>query len=223
MSGCVLAGGAYCYLAGMSVDADGAPNAYAPAGWTDSSGRRSLDFLANAGGPGRWFGVATHNGGPDGTPIVQGPGDPFPGAYVSQTALVDPSRPAADPLRYADSSKIPYVSVPRDVTRARVGVSGVRVGDVAAVLRGGLVVGAVVADVGPAGEYGEGSIALAGALGLPFDLIGKSAGTGAREVRYAVFANSRTGWPRSPANFQAQALALLAAWGGEARLRSLVG
>jgi hypothetical protein len=46
--------------AGMAIDADGANGqtggvpVYAPKGFTPAP----LDFLANAGGPGNWFGVA---------------------------------------------------------------------------------------------------------------------------------------------------------------------
>src|SRR5580704_6176725 len=70
---------AFFYESGMTIDADGAPNAYHP----DNVG---LDDLANAGTPGRWEGLAKDA---DGEPFIQGPADPFPGYYVSATALSD--------------------------------------------------------------------------------------------------------------------------------------
>jgi hypothetical protein len=57
---------AFFYESGMTIDADGAPNAYHP----DNSG---LDDLANAGSPGRWEGLAKDA---DGEPIIQGANDP---------------------------------------------------------------------------------------------------------------------------------------------------
>src|ERR1019366_5819990 len=90
---------AFFYESGMTIDADGAPNAYHP----DNSG---LDDLTNAGTPGNWEGLAKDR---NGEPFVQGPGDPFPGYYVSSTALADRTRPVRDPLRYVDASNIPYV------------------------------------------------------------------------------------------------------------------
>jgi len=59
---------AFFYEAGMTIDADGAPNAYHP----DNIG---LDDLSNAGSPGYWMGLAKNA---DGEPFVQGPNDPFP-------------------------------------------------------------------------------------------------------------------------------------------------
>jgi len=58
--------------AGMEIDGDrangqtGGVPVYAPKGYTPAP----LDFLANAGGPGNWFGVVTDTGGSGGTPIA---------------------------------------------------------------------------------------------------------------------------------------------------------
>ena len=87
--------------------ADGAPNAYHP----DNSG---LDDLSNAGTPGRWEGLAKDA---DGEPIIQGPNDPFPGYYVSATALADRTKPVNDPTRYVDASKIPFIVLPGAMAR----------------------------------------------------------------------------------------------------------
>ena len=88
---------AFFYESGMTIDADGAPNAYHP----DNTG---IDDLANAGAPGSWQGLAKNQ---DGEPFVQGPNDPFPGYYVSATALADRTMPVNDPARYIDATKIP--------------------------------------------------------------------------------------------------------------------
>ena len=53
----------FFFESGLSVDADGAPNAYGPHGVPDT-----LDNLGNAGHPGNWWGVVTDARG---QPIVQ--------------------------------------------------------------------------------------------------------------------------------------------------------
>src|SRR5215831_7188590 len=76
------------FTAAARLDGDGAngqfgqPPCYAPASFTG----KTLDVLANAGRPGDFFGVVTDTGKKDGTPIVQGPHDPFPGAIASFVA-----------------------------------------------------------------------------------------------------------------------------------------
>ena len=62
---------AFFYEAGMTVTADGAPNAYHP---TDDD--IALDFIANAGVPGDWWAIVTDE---DGEPHIQGPDDRKPG------------------------------------------------------------------------------------------------------------------------------------------------
>lgn len=82
------------FTAGAAIDGDGAngqfggPPCYAP----DSYHGKILDVIANAGSPGNWFGVVTDTGKRDGTPIIQGAGDPCPGAYVSATSLHLPGK-----------------------------------------------------------------------------------------------------------------------------------
>src|SRR5256884_9478706 len=80
------------FAAGAQLDGDGAngqfgePPCYAPASYKG----KTLDILANAGGPGNWHGVVTDTGEEDGTPIVPGPGDPCPRAYASAAARHPP-------------------------------------------------------------------------------------------------------------------------------------
>jgi hypothetical protein len=124
------------------------------------------------------------------------------------TALIDRTRRVRDPRRYVDAAKIPYISVaPELVAR------GVRMGDLGVAIVGGIVAGAVVADVGPHGRYGEGSIALAAALGLP-----SSPRSGGRSwgVTWLVWPGSHAAppWPRPRADVEAEAARLFAQWGG---------
>jgi len=93
---------AFFFESSLSIDADGAPNAYHP----DNLG---LDDLANAGAPGSWSGLAADKSG---DPFIQGPNDPFPGYYVSATDLSGATKAANDPTRYVDASQIPYIVLP---------------------------------------------------------------------------------------------------------------
>ena len=139
-------GGTVTYRSGLAIDADGAPTAYAPH-------NRGLDNLANVSN------LVRRNG----RLVIQGKDDPAPGYYISPTSLQDGTKRVADPTRYVDASKIPYVVLPPEL----LGSSGAQLGDLAAVEYQGRVVFAIVADVGPHNRVGEGSIALASALGIP--------------------------------------------------------
>jgi hypothetical protein len=188
---------AFFYESGMTIDADGAPNAYHP----ENVG---LDDLANAGTPGRWEGLAKNA---DGEPYIQGPEDPFPGYYVSATALADRSKPASDPTRYVDASRIPFVVLPGGMARQL----GARPGDFAVVFnqRNGKSSYAIFGDVGPADRIGEGSMALAENLGIRPDA--RNGGT-RRGVVYLVFPGSGNGRPRTVEEIDAEGQRLLLAW-----------
>jgi hypothetical protein len=144
----------------MDVDVDGAPDAYGP------PGRHTLDILLNAHYLNRAdneiVGYLTDE---HGHPILQGPRDPFPGYYISQTAFTDPeNQNERDPRRYVDARKINYV-VRGNVAQRR----GVRVGDFVSVYSKRTHKGAfaIVADTGnPSGD--EGSLHLLQDLGYPF-------------------------------------------------------
>lgn len=193
---------AFFFLAGMTIDADGAPNAYHP----DNIG---LDDLANAGSPGHWDGIITDR---QGNPLIQGPDDPFPGYYVSCTSLSDRTKPPSDPTRYVDASKIPYVVLPRSVAEQ----AGARLGDFALVvnLRNGQSSYAIFADVG---TLGEGSIALARNLGIWSD-----ARQGGRRggILYLVFPGSGNRQPRALEDIDGEAQKLLQDFGGIEKLTS---
>lgn len=186
------------WVSGLEVDADGAPNAYGPAG--------GLDYLANAGKPGDWFGIVTDS---QGNPVMQGSQDPCPGMYIPQTALVDHSKAVTDPHRYVDSTRIAYVSIPKNATAD----FGIHIGDVALVhcAKTGQASAAVVADVGPAHKYGEGSIMLAHALGLPNSPKNGGIDSG---VTMIVFKGSSKGWPRTNTDIAQQVNDLVNSTGG---------
>lgn len=166
--------GRVLWVSNMAIDADGDPQAYHPADWGPLKGSpKGLDAPENAGSyknpaTGRtwpswanvkeWWGVAV---GPGGLPVVQGEDDPAPGYWVSTTSLIDPTVKRATPARYASSRAVPYIAVPPEVLGL-----GVQIGDLALVSVGGKSAAAIVADVGPRRKVGEGSIALARALGL---------------------------------------------------------
>ena len=177
------------WTAGLAIDADGCPSAYAPVG----SGLRGRDLLGNAGKPGHWWGLVCDE---HGEPYVQRATDPAPGFYISPTALQDHGRPLRDPRRYVDSARVPYLSIPPELREL-----GVRLGDVARVRYRGQACEAIVADVGPHGKLGEGSIALANALGIPSDPRHGGVGAG---VEVCVWAGSGKGWPRAMDDVRAQ-------------------
>jgi hypothetical protein len=194
---------AFFYESGMTIDADGAPNAYHP----DNTG---LDDLANAGSPGNWYGLAKDA---DGEPFVQGPNDPFPGYYVSATALADRTRPVNDPARYVDASKIPFIVLPGSVARQL----GARPGDFAAVFnqRNGKSSFAIFGDVGPPDRIGEGSVALAENLGIRSDARN---GGARRGILFLVFPGSGNGRPRPIEEINTESEKLLQSWGATPQL-----
>jgi hypothetical protein len=199
-------GTAIAFKSGMMIDADGAPKAY------HQEDGKALDLLANAGSEGQWTALVTDTGKPGGKPIVQGRGDPAPGYFVSTTALFDKNRPAKSPARYVDSTTIQYIALPPDAKEW-----GAKLGDFVVVLnaKNGRLAYAIFADIGPPAKLGEGSIALADAVGiepnpktggLPFGVI------------YGVFIGSGNGMPRKPAEIDAEGKRLFDAMGGRKAL-----
>jgi hypothetical protein len=187
----------------LSVDADGAPNAYHP----DNLG---LDDLANAGAPGWWSGLASDKSG---DPYIQSSSDPFPGYYVSATDLSNSTKAANDPARYVDASQIPYIALPEGMGT----LTGAHLGDFAMVfnLQDGKSSPAIYADTGPPDRIGEGSVALAENLGLWSDA--RSGGT-TRGILYLVFPGSGNGRPRSMEEISSETEQLFRVWGGNNQL-----
>lgn len=185
----------------MDVDVDGAPNAYGP------RGKKTLDVLKHARAPrgttdaGKIVGYMTeYDGGP---PTVQGPKDPFPGYYVSQTDFADlKNKRMEDPRRYVDATRVNYVVQGEVAERA-----GVQMGDFALVYscRTGKTAYAIVADSGnPSGA--EGSLALVRALGYPLkNGIDDSVDDKEIVVRYFPGSNARKQFFRTQAELDAAA------------------
>lgn len=171
--------GAILFRAKMAIDADGCPRAYGP----DNTG---LDWTANAGYPGNWWGIVTDAYG---EPIIQGAGDPYPGMYVSSTSLVCSGYADTNPLRYVDSENIPYIALPS----ALQSLAGIVKGDLAFVRNSsnGYTSCAYFADTGPAGKLGEGSMFLADRLGI--NSSPKTGGTSLGIIDYIVFPQSGFG------------------------------
>jgi hypothetical protein len=199
---------ALLYLAGMQIDADGDELAYAPAG----SDLSPLDYLANAGNPGNWWGISTDKSG---NPYVQQPYHRGPGYHVSTTALFNGAFPESNPDRYLDASHIPFFVLPSDFGQ------NVKLGDL------GFAYNTqtkdnncmIYGDIGPKGQIGEASIGLAKTLGVNPDA--KKGGTSSKIICYWLQPGSSKGWqvvdtwwPQALANFQT--------WGGLKRLTALI-
>jgi Fungal chitosanase of glycosyl hydrolase group 75 len=170
----------FFFESGMMIDADGAPNAY-------HSDGGALDYLGNAGKPGNWWALVTAE---NGSPVVQGLDDPFPGYYISKTALEDKTKDKTDPTRYINSDTVPYIVLP-----SRMGL-GAKLGDMGVAINKNTKAFsyAIFADIGPRNKLGEGSIALARELGVPSDP--KKGGT-LSGIIYVVFPGSGNRKPRS--------------------------
>ncbi len=171
--------GAILFKAKMYIDADGSPRAYGP----NNSG---LDYTANGGHPGNWWGVVTNNSG---NPIIQGSSGPYPGMYVSTTSLTNSAYPSTSPSHYVNSEAIPFFVLPSAVTS----LGSIHLGDIGYVYNtlNGQGCYAVFADGGPAGSLGEGSIYLANQLGINSNA--RTGGTSQGVIDYIVFPNSGLG------------------------------
>jgi hypothetical protein len=207
----------YFFRAAMMIDADGAYRAYHP----NNTGLDHNDNGRNADGS--WFAVvcsdAAHR-----HPVVQGAGDPAPGYYVSTTSLEDASiTDKRNPRRYVDSESIPYFVLPGTTSVAGLGA---KLGDFGAVYnpKTGKLCYAIYADIGPRKKIGEGSIALAKALGVPSSP--RTGGMEERRLLYVVFPGSRAAhgqaWTHAETSAEiAEAAAPhLLKWGGIDRLKS---
>lgn len=194
--------GAILFKAKMAIDADGSPRAYGP-------GNTGLDYTANAGSSGNWWGVVTDSYG---NPVIQGSGDPYPGMYVSTTSLVNSSYGTTNPLRYTNSEAVPFFVLPSAVTA----LGNISLGDIAYVYNtsNGMGCYAVFADGGPAGKLGEGSIYLANQLGINSNP--RTGGTASGIIDYIVFPQSGAGQGTIPSISQINSI-------GTAKITSVGG
>lgn len=203
---------AFFFKSYMTIDADGAPNAYHP-------NNEGIDFLNNAGRPGNWWALVTDNGRSNGNPIIQKATDPFPGFYISTTALVDGNFAVQDPLRYVDATKIPYIVLPGN---SLIRTTGVKKGDFAVVYykQTNKLSFAIYADVGPKNKLGEGSVKLAQNLGHDPFVRGKVQKSITNDVFYLIFPSSGNGKPRNTAQIDTSTKLLFDSWGGKERLET---
>jgi len=201
---------AFVYKAGMAVDADGAFRAYHP------NNRLGLDSIEHAGRPGHWWALATDTGKTTGHPIVQRKGDPAPGYYVSMTSLFDDRHSERDPRRFVDAAKIPYVVLPP------IGSRHAKLGDFATVinLRNRKMAGAIVADESSSDlKMGEGSIALAKALGIHSSPRNGGIDDG---VAYLIYPGSGNAKPRRLKEIVAISRTHFQTWGGRDKLNAFL-
>lgn len=179
------------YLCGLNVDADGSPRAYHP---NDSLG---LDFKANGGQPGNWWGIWAVNN----VPVIQFSG-PYTGYYISMTSLVKPGEADGTIARYVNAETVPYIAMPSGL--------GASLGDLAFVYNtdNKQYSYAIFADT-KIGDIGEGSIKLAENLKIG-NTSPKNGGVGSG-ILYIVFTNSKkvstSGW-RTTSEVQADAAVL---------------
>ncbi len=85
----------------LDTDTDGAARSYHP-------GDTGIDYLANAGSPGNWYGVLTSGG----SPVVQDSNDPAPGYYVSTTAMYASKARSTSQCHYVDAERLSYLVLP---------------------------------------------------------------------------------------------------------------
>ena len=130
------------------------------------------------------------------------------------TSLFDASiSDERNPRRFVDAASIPYVVLPPE------GFKHAKLGDFATVvnLRSGKVAGAIVADESaPELPMGEGSIALANALGI--DSNPRSGGV-EKGVAYVIYPGSGNGKPRTLDDIVSASQAYFQRWGGLQTLR----
>jgi Fungal chitosanase of glycosyl hydrolase group 75 len=203
----------FWFVSGMTIDADGSPRAF------HRFSALGLDDLANAGEPGNWWGILTHDGETTGRPVVQGDQDPAPGYYISQTGLEDTTKKERDPRRYVDAERVPYVvlsGTDRQNLRAKFGDYVVVYNTV-----NNKYAYAMYGDNWPTLKIGEGSIALAKELDIDADP--RVGGVEEATVAYLVFPRSRTAtwtFEESIAATRREAEKHFTAWGGVSQLEA---
>jgi hypothetical protein len=168
------------FKAKIAIDADGSPRAYGP----NDTG---LDELSNAKTDGRWVGIVVDAGD---KPVIQGRNDPYPGFYISPTALYNPNYAETDPRCYVNSEVIPYYVLPQSLMDKY----NIQVGDMGYVYNQLTRLGcfAILADIGPEGKLGEASIALGSKIGLA-NVSPRDGGLETPDIVYIAFPNSGLG------------------------------
>lgn len=208
---------AFFYTSSLDVDADGAPNAY-------DQNNTGIDYLANAGSPGNWYGIATDNSG---TPYVQGiyPAGsyaPYKGFYVSTTSLENSAFSVWDVRRYANAVNLTFFVLPG---LSAVRSTGVKLGDLAYIYWSTKSIGvyAIYADVGPAASIGEASVKTHVSLGSnPYNSRGKVTIGIDSGVTTLVFPGSGSGKLLTQSEINSVGSSAFNAWGGMSRFKSCI-
>ena len=200
-------GDALLYKTGATVNGDGSPHCY------HSDDDQALDYLANAGSSGDWWGIYAPPDG-NGEPVVQSIYHPAPGYFISTTALTNPVYPEAHPYHYIDSERYPFCVVPGCFGE------GWKLGDVGFCLneKTGDNMYCATADVGPQNHIGEVSMLLAKCLGLKSD---PKTGGCSSGIVYVVFPGSDPGYKPWEEKCQI-AVDTFYGWGGTDRLAKLL-
>lgn len=200
---------AIAFASQMQVNTDGAPDSYHP----DDIGITHICNGVSIGSACTWkpqclpeFRQAKAEGfkGPQkicffamvtdarGVPIIQGPGDPKPGYFVSTTALHQPGASVQTPQAQLDSNTVPFAVIPGSWQTSK--KPGPQLGDVGVAYRRstGQTAFFVIGDTGPRNKLGEGSIALHQALGndpfvMRFGVRRARQGIRGRDVVYLLF------------------------------------
>ena len=196
---------AYVYRSGMSIDLDGAPNAYAP----DGKGLHPLDKLTNAysvkDGKKQWYGVYTDK---NGNPVTQPSG-----YYVTSTSLGYTQYSRRDQRRYIDATTVPYFVMPSPTELLpTLGFPDVGLGDLAYVYAEDKEQGAAAIYADWNRKVGEASLATALAIGhseaTPSGVT-LPRGSSPRMFLYVVFPRSGTGEPLDQADIAQRVANLL--------------
>jgi hypothetical protein len=161
--------GTVSFVGGMTIDADGGRRTYAP----PNVGLKPLDYLANAGEPGNWYGLVTDE---DGKPVVA-----KSGYYISPTTYERKEFTRTNPQRYLDPETEFFAVYPGPLRRM---VKGVVLGCKVIIedIHTGRLLQAVAGDAGPSTHLGEASIAVAEYFGV--DRSPKWGGTDEKRFRY---------------------------------------
>lgn len=194
------------------ICADGCPEAYHP-------NNTGLDSLKAAGKPPRtgaddhcrwdWWGITTR---PNGCPYVQTRSHPFPGYYVSTTALVDGRHAESDPARFVDANTVPYLVMPLGR------YAPAQKGDYGYIIHrpSGRGVPVIFAELGPGDETGE--LSMEAARRLRLDPNPRNGGSERRDFLYLTFSGSKDSGRWNVATIARKATALFEQWGGMARV-----
>lgn len=165
-----IPGGYYCEIdyKDISIDADGAPNAYGPQKGPDDHDGCGIDSLVNADYPPGQPDPLGHEDWK--TILVPDPNDravPYckpDGFFISRTSLCDETKSDFEPGKYLDATAVSYIVMPRFWLEQL----GLQMGDLCLLRHTGIgrTVVAIVGDVCPVTEpLGEISIRSAATLG----------------------------------------------------------